>query len=56
MTWETCMKTNAEEVIVVTDSDEIFELISNLGGSAYRSEKNIIQVQTESKNMLRKQI
>jgi len=26
LTWEACMKTNAEEVIVVTDSDEIFEL------------------------------
>ena len=39
LTWEACMKTNAEEVIVVTDSDEIFELISNLGGKAYRSGK-----------------
>ena len=33
MTWETCLKTNAKEVVVVTDSDEIIELISNLGGS-----------------------
>ena len=39
MTWETCLKTNAKEVVVVTDSDEIIELISNLGGSAYKSQK-----------------
>tara|TARA_B100001989_G_scaffold64739_1_gene43788 strand:+ start:8039 stop:8758 length:720 start_codon:yes stop_codon:yes gene_type:complete len=39
MTWETCKKTDANEVIVVTDSDEIFELISNLGGHAYKSKK-----------------
>ena len=39
MTWEACNKTNANEVIVVTDSDEIFELISNLGGHAYKSKK-----------------
>ena len=39
MTWETCKKTNANEVIVVTDSDEIYELISNLGGNAYKSKK-----------------
>ena len=39
MTWETCLKTNAKEVVVVTDSDEILELINNLGGSAYKSKK-----------------
>ena len=39
MTWETCKKTNANEVIVVTDSDEIYELITNLGGNAYKSKK-----------------
>ena len=39
LTWEACMKTDAKEVIVVTDSDEIFELISSLGGTAYRSKK-----------------
>ena len=30
MTWETCLKTNAKEVVVVTDSDEIIELIMPL--------------------------
>jgi 3-deoxy-manno-octulosonate cytidylyltransferase (CMP-KDO synthetase) len=39
MTWEACNKTGANEVTVVTDSDEIFELISNLGGNAYKSKK-----------------
>ena len=29
MTWEACLKTDAEEVVVVTDSSEIFELINN---------------------------
>ena len=39
MTWEACLKTDAEEVVVVTDSDEIFELINNLGGSVFKSKK-----------------
>ena len=39
MTWEACLKTDAEEVVVVTDSDEIFELINNLGGSIFKSKK-----------------
>ena len=30
ITWEACLKTDAEEVVVVTDSDEIFETINNL--------------------------
>ena len=32
MTWEACLKTNASEVVVVTDSGEIFNLINELGG------------------------
>ena len=39
MTWEACLKTDAEEVVVVTDSNEIFELINNLGGSIFKSKK-----------------
>lgn len=37
MTWERCIKSNAGEVIVVTDSEEIFQHISNLGGKAFLS-------------------
>tara|TARA_X000000368_G_scaffold1526_2_gene1214 strand:+ start:597 stop:1331 length:735 start_codon:yes stop_codon:yes gene_type:complete len=37
MTWERCKQSNANEVIVVTDSDEIFRHISNLGGKAFLS-------------------
>lgn len=40
MTWEACLRTDANEVIVVTDSDEIFNLISQLGGNAYKSKKD----------------
>ena len=39
MTWEACLKTDAEEVVVVTDSDEIFNLLNNLGGSVFKSKK-----------------
>ena len=53
MTWEACLKTDAEEVVVVTDSDEIFELINNLGGSVFKSKKNIVQALIESKNTLK---
>ena len=37
MTWEKCKESNADEVIVVTDSDEIFRHISDLGGEAFIS-------------------
>ena len=40
MTWEACLRTDANEVIVVTDSDEIFNLISQLGGNAFKSKKD----------------
>ena len=39
MTWEACLKTNASEVVVVTDSGEIFNLINELGGIVYKSKK-----------------
>ena len=40
MTWERCVQSKADEVIVVTDSDEIFDLIIGLNGRAFLSQKN----------------
>ena len=40
MTWERCKESNADEVIVITDSDEIFQHISDLGGEAFISTTN----------------
>jgi 3-deoxy-manno-octulosonate cytidylyltransferase (CMP-KDO synthetase) len=37
MTWERCVQSNAQEVIVVTDSEEIFNHISAIGGEAFLS-------------------
>lgn len=37
-TWEQCRKTKAEAVIVVTDSEEIFQIITDAGGEAFLSE------------------
>ena len=39
MTWERCVQSKADEVIVVTDSNEIFDLIIDLSGKAFLSQK-----------------
>ena len=50
-TWENSIKSNAKKVIVVTDSKEIVDIISSLGGNVFLSKENIQVVQIESMNL-----
>ena len=34
-TWERCLESSADTVTVITDSTEIFDLISDLGGDCF---------------------
>ena len=58
LTWESCMQSSAQDVIVVTDSEEIFNQITGLGGKAFLSKNphdsgtDRIQEYVESANML----
>ena len=37
-TWERCLESSADTVTVITDSTEIFDLISDLGGDCFLSQ------------------
>ena len=43
-TWENSIKSNAKKVIVVTDSKEIVDIISSLGGNVFLSKRFLFSI------------
>ena len=50
-TWKKCLESQAKEVVVATDSTEIYDLIIGLGGECFCLKKFMNQALTESMNM-----